>query len=83
MNEFDRFLSENSNKPELIIMHPSIWNGYWSMKRRPKFVSVLFRFLGRRMKSKRLYWIGLSIYWVEGLKKEFSEGTIPEEMYFE
>lgn len=82
VHQFDKFLSDNREIPTLVFMHPSIWNGYWAIKKRTKFVSSMFRFLGKKLKSRRVYWLGLSLYWVDGLKdwKEF-EGIEPEEVY--
>jgi hypothetical protein len=70
--DFDKFLSEVSTKPGIVILHPSIWNGYWSIHKVPRIASVVFRFLGRKLRSRKLYWIGLPLYWVYGLK-EWSE----------
>lgn len=78
--EFDEFLSENGLKPNQMYVHPLIWNGYWSITKRPKWFSRFFRFLGRRLHSRRLYWIGFSIYWVDGLKTLFPDDVYVEEV---
>ncbi len=68
---FDKFLSEASVSPEWIIVHPKIYNGYWSIKAYPTWFRRLFRILGRKLHNKYLYWIGLPIYWETGLRDLF------------
>ena len=62
--EFDKFLSENCVKPTWAIMSSKLWNGYWRVKRTNKFL----RWLGRKTKSKRIYWLGFQLVWESGLK---------------
>jgi hypothetical protein len=47
-----------------VIVHPKIWNGYWFVERHIPFL----RWLGRKLHSRRIYWLGLQIVWVEGMK---------------
>lgn len=83
VEDFDRFLSENCVKPEYILVHSLIWNGFWAIKRRPRIVSNIFRRIGRKLKSKRIYWIGLPIYWVEGIKIYFPEDMEQKVIYID
>jgi hypothetical protein len=46
------------------VIHPKIWNGYWSVGR----VVPFFRWLGRRLHSRRIYWLGFQVQWITGLK---------------
>lgn len=77
--DFDKFLSDNSVVPEWVFMHPSVWNGYWSVIKRPRWFKV-FKAIGRIMRNRRVYWLGLSIYWVDGLKTVFPEDAIITEV---
>lgn len=81
--DFDTFLSDNSLRPDHIIMHPSVWNGYWSIAKRPRWVSNFFKRLGRLLGSRKIYWIGMSLYWVDGLKTMLPEDIIPIEIDIE
>ena len=69
IEDFDRFLSESNTPPEWIIMHPSVWSGFWSIKPIPKPIKRVFRFLGRKLKNRHMYWIGLPLFWVDGMKE--------------
>lgn len=73
--EFDRFLSEVSEKPNWIKMHPLTWNGFWYIKPHSLFWGRVFRKLGRLLKSRRIYWLGLPIVWLEGYKEYFNPST--------
>jgi hypothetical protein len=46
-------------------LHPDIWNGYWDIHER----SRLLRRLGRRLHSRRIYWLGLYVKWITGVKE--------------
>lgn len=48
------------------IMHPKIANGYWDVQR----VIPLFRWLGRKLKSRRIYWLGFQVRWWPGLLEQ-------------
>lgn len=72
--DFDRYLSENEVKPTYIIMYPLVWNGYWRMNRGNPFIRKIFRILGHKLNSKRIYWMGRPIRWETGMK-EFIKDT--------
>jgi hypothetical protein len=77
----DRFLSEASEKSKYVIMNPLVWNGYWTIKYRNRF----FRWLGRKLKSKYIYWIGFQLHWEQGLKDlpeffDFIEDNVGSEL---
>lgn len=82
IKDFDKLLSENSVVPEWVLIHPSIWNGYWSIIKRPNCFRI-FRKAGRLFRSRRLYWLGLSIYWTDGLKNFFPEDFVPTEVFYD
>lgn len=64
-HDFDRFLSENCVNPTFAIMNTNLWNGYWFVKRTNRF----FRWIGRKLKNKYVYWLGFQVVWVSGLKE--------------
>jgi hypothetical protein len=51
----------------ICVCHPKVWNGGWFIKPHHRF-SHFFRWLGHRLHSRRIYWIGLPIRWEVGLK---------------
>jgi len=65
--EFDKFLSGACVKPEWIIVHPKIWNGYWYIDGKSMFSSI-YKWLGRKLHSRRIFWLGLRLVWVNGLR---------------
>jgi hypothetical protein len=69
MQELDKHLSELSVRPNVVVVHPSVWNGYWSIKNYHPFIRNVFRWLGRKSHNKYLYWVGLPMEWNEGLKE--------------
>lgn len=56
-----------------MVMHPWLYNGGWWVKRRRwswrnrKFARV-FRWLGRKLKSRGIYWLGYPVEWFAGIK---------------
>lgn len=71
--EFDRFLSESSEKPEWIIMNPSVWTGYWDIKPIPIPIRVIAKWLGKLIHNRAIMWVGLPLYWVDGLSSYFPD----------
>jgi hypothetical protein len=59
---------QDNHNPWRVVVAKEIWNGYWYVGQIHPLRSVVFRWLGKTLKSRRLYWIGLPIRWVEGLK---------------
>lgn len=47
-----------------VIVNPEIYNGYWYVRRSIPFL----RWLGRKLHSRRVYWLGLQIEWIQGMK---------------
>ena len=66
--EMDDFLSKwDMGKDEgsfISILHPSVWNGYWSIEEKNHFL----RWLGRKLHNKYIYSWGLKVEWIDGLK---------------
>lgn len=73
VKEFDVLLSKYSTRPDTIIMHPKIWSGYWDIKPYPKVIRKTFRYIGRKLHNKYLYWVGLPLFWVTGIKHYLGE----------
>jgi len=46
------------------IVHPKIYSGFWSVRR----TIPALRWLGRKLHSRRVYWLGFQIEWVVGMK---------------
>jgi hypothetical protein len=69
--DFDKFLSDSCAKPTHVIMSWWVWNGYWRVKKTNKF----FRWMGRKLHNKYIYWIGFQVVWEPGLKtrEEFAD----------
>ena len=60
-----KHLRENYVSSEMyVILNPMIYNGYWYVSR----VIPLFRWLGRKLRSRRIYWLGFQLQWVDGMK---------------
>jgi hypothetical protein len=66
--EFDRFLAEDCAQPTWMMVHPKYYNGYWEIKATLPY-SWIFRWVGRKLHSRRIYWLGFQIMWVHGLKE--------------
>lgn len=47
-----------------VVVHPRVWNGYWSIRQR----SLFLRRLGRKIHSRAIYSLGLRVEWITGLK---------------
>lgn len=76
--EFNKILEQvrqDAMIPGIIVVNTKVWNGYWSIIKRPKLISKIFRWIGRKLKSRKIYWFGLSIFWQEGLKNFFPENS--------
>jgi hypothetical protein len=65
--EMDKFLSENSTKPNWILAHPDVIWGYFFKKRVSRLRCVFFTRLGRLTRNKYIYWIGFPVVFIEGL----------------
>lgn len=78
--DLDKLLSDTTTHPEWIIMNPSVWNGYWDTKSIPSYIRHPFRLLGKLLRNKYLYWIGLPIYWVDGLKLYYPDAYVSIEL---
>lgn len=79
VQNFDNFLREVTNiegnispREYYLPIHPKVWNGYWNIMPYPAWIRVIFKYLGRKLHNKYLYWVGLPLYWVKGLK-EYTE----------
>lgn len=59
--------SVNTN-PCFAVMDTKIWAGYWYLERVSKARSIFFRWLGRKLHSRRIYWLGFPIHWISGMK---------------
>jgi len=60
-------LAEQKSQTYSAVMHPMLWNGFWYIGR----VIPFFRWLGRKLHSRRLYWLGFQVEWVQGIKELF------------
>jgi len=65
-------VSSSSGNPMQAIISPQIAFGYWSVDR----VIPFFRWLGRKLHSKHVYWLGFQVRWqaglLDGIDKEFA-----------
>lgn len=72
---FDRFLSESCVKPKWVYMAPHIWSGYWELKPINPIIKKVFRKLGKLLHNRSIFWAGLPLYWVTGIKEIYPELT--------
>jgi hypothetical protein len=63
-----KVLEDNHIKgPYVIKVHPIVWNGRWEFRHR----SHLLRWIGRKLHSPRIYWLGINVHWCRGLKEDW------------
>ena len=67
--EFGEHIRQESKKEarkveKFIVNFFYLWSGHWQIVEK----SLFLRRLGRFLHSKRIYWLGLNVRWVEGLR---------------
>lgn len=70
---FDKFLAVSSSRPEWVIVHPDIWNGYWRIKKLSPAIRYFGKLLGKILHIRWLLWLGMPLYWERGLKECFPQ----------
>jgi hypothetical protein len=52
-----------------VVIHPRIWAGYWHLGRVPKPLARFLRWLGHKLNSRHIYWLGFPVRWISGLEE--------------